>query len=70
MTRSGSKPMGISKNIPHSRRIAIIRHLIFDLGLSPDQAKGMNATDKEIDEMLEREWLKELERMNQEGESK
>jgi len=43
--------MGIAKDIPHSKRLWLIRHLL-SLGVSIEGVKAMNATDEEIREAV------------------
>ena len=45
------RPMGIAKNIPHSKRLWLIRHLLA-LGVTVEGVKAMNATNAEIEEAL------------------
>ena len=53
MTRSGWRTMGIAKDIPHSKRIWLIRHLMTQ-GVEYDGLRAMNATDAEITEALKK----------------
>ena len=52
MTRLGFKRIKIATNIPHKKRLWLIRHLI-TLGTTIEGLKEMGATDEEIKEAVQ-----------------